>query len=87
MARILLVEDEPSIAAGVQDDLELEGYDVELVTDGAAAAEKAVQGQFDLILLDVMLPKKDGFTVCRELRMAGVRTPVIMLTARGQEGR
>ncbi len=85
MARILLVEDEPAIAAGVQDDLELEGYDVELVTDGAAAAEKGIQGQFDLILLDVMLPKKDGFTVCRELRAAGVRTPVIMLTARGQE--
>ena len=85
MARILLVEDEPSIAAGVQDDLELEGYDVELVTDGAAAAEKATQGRYDLILLDVMLPKKDGFTVCRELRAAGVRTPVIMLTARGQE--
>ena len=84
MARILLVEDEPAIAAGVQDDLELEGYDVELVTDGAAAAEKGIQGQFDLILLDVMLPKKDGFTVCRELRAAGVRTPVIMLTARGQ---
>jgi two-component system alkaline phosphatase synthesis response regulator PhoP len=85
MSRILLVEDEPSIAAGVQDDLELEGYSVDVVTDGVSAATRGVQGQYDLILLDVMLPKKDGFTVCREIRAAGVRTPVIMLTARGQE--
>jgi DNA-binding response OmpR family regulator len=85
MARILLVEDEPAIATGVRDDLELEGYAVELVADGTAATEKGVHGQYDLILLDVMLPGKDGFTVCRELRSAGVRTPVVMLTARGQE--
>jgi DNA-binding response OmpR family regulator len=85
MARILLVEDEPAIAAGVKDDLELEGYAVDLATDGAAAVEKGREGQYDLILLDIMLPKKDGFTVCRELRAAGVRTPVVMLTARGQE--
>jgi DNA-binding response OmpR family regulator len=85
MARILLVEDEPTIAAGVSDDLQLEGYAVDVVTDGAAASARGRQGQYDLILLDVMLPQKDGFTVCRELRNAGVRTPVIMLTARGQE--
>ena len=85
MNRILLVEDEPSIAAGVQDDLELEGYSVDVVTDGVTAATRGVQGQYDLILLDLMLPKKDGFTVCREIRAAGVRTPVLMLTARGHE--
>jgi two-component system alkaline phosphatase synthesis response regulator PhoP len=85
MSRILLVEDEPSIAAGVQDDLQLEGYSVDVVTDGDTAAKRGVQGQYDLILLDLMLPKKDGFTVCREIRAAGVRTPVVMLTARGQE--
>src|SRR5262245_23170128 len=85
MSRILLVEDEPSIAAGVQYDLELEGYSVEVVTDGITAASRGAQGQYDLILLDLMLPKKDGFTVCREIRAAGVRTPVIMLTARSQE--
>jgi DNA-binding response OmpR family regulator len=84
-ARILLVEDEPSIAAGVRDDLQLEGYAVDLATDGDAAAAQGRQGQYDLILLDLMLPKKDGFTVCRELRAADVRTPIIMLTARGQE--
>ena len=85
MPRILLVEDEPSLAAGVRDDLQFEGYVVDVVTDGAAASFQGLQGQYDLILLDVMLPRKDGFTVCRELRGAGVRTPVIMLTARGQE--
>ena len=85
MTRILLVEDEPSIAAGVQDDLQLEGYSVDVVTDGATAATRGLQGQYDLILLDVMLPKKDGFTVCRELRAAGLRAPVLMLTARGLE--
>ena len=58
---------------------------MDVVTDGAAASSTGLQGQYDLILLDVMLPRKDGFAVCRELRGAGVRTPVIMLTARGQE--
>ena len=85
MTRILLVEDEPSIAAGVRDDLQVEGYAVDLAIDGEAAAARGLQGQYDLILLDLMLPKKDGFTVCRELRAADVRTPIIMLTARGQE--
>jgi len=85
MARILVVEDEPTIAIGLQDDLEMEGYLVEVVSDGATAARRALEGGFDLILLDVMLPQKDGFTVCRELRRAGLRTPIILLTARGQE--
>ena len=85
MTRILLVEDEPSIAAGVRDDLQLEGYTVDLATDGDNAAVRGLEGQYDLILLDLMLPKKDGFSVCRELRAANVRTPIIMLTARGQE--
>jgi len=85
MARILLVEDEPVLATGVKDDLVLEGYGVDLVADGAAAAERGLGGTYDLILLDIMLPKKDGFTVCRELRAAGLTTPIVMLTARGQE--
>ena len=85
MTRILLVEDEPSIAAGVRDDLQLEGYTVDLAVDGDSASVRGLQGQYDLILLDLMLPKKDGFSVCRELRAANVRTPIIMLTARGQE--
>ncbi|MGQ0735820.1 MAG: response regulator transcription factor, partial [Acidobacteriota bacterium] len=65
MPRILVVEDEPTIAIGLQDDLELDGYDVEVVGDGVTAAAKALAGGYDLILLDVMLPRKDGLTVCR----------------------
>ena len=85
MTRILVVEDEPGIALGLQDDLSLEGWDVELVGDGAAASKRAREERFDLILLDVMLPGKDGLDVCRELRRAGLRIPIIMLTAKAQE--
>jgi len=85
MTRILVVEDEPGIALGLEDDLKMEGYEVEVLGDGAAAARRARQTAFDLILLDVMLPGKDGFEVCRELRRAGLRTPILMLTARTQE--
>lgn len=85
MARILVVEDEARLARGLQDDLTLEGYDVEVVGDGAEAARRAREGPFDLIILDVMLPKMDGFEVCRELRRERVRTPIIMLTARTGE--
>ena len=84
-ARILVVEDEAGIALGLQEDLTLEGYQVEVVSDGDAATQRATAGAFDLILLDVMLPKKDGFQVCRELRRGGVSTPIILLTARAQE--
>ena len=85
MTRILVVEDEPGIALGLEDDLKLEGYDVEVIGDGAAAARRAREGGFDLVLLDVMLPGKDGFEVCRELRRAGIRVPILMLTAKTQE--
>jgi DNA-binding response OmpR family regulator len=85
MPRILVVEDEPTIAMGLQDDLQLEGHLVDVVSDGAAAEAAGCERRHDLILLDVMLPKKDGFSVCRALRAAGVRTPIILLTARGQE--
>ncbi len=85
MTRILVVEDEPTIAIGLQDDLQAEGYDVEVASDGNAASSKAGAGVFDLILLDVMLPGKDGFTICPEIRASGSRTPIILLTARGQE--
>ena len=85
MTRILVVEDEPGIALGLEDDLKLEGYDVEVTGDGAEAARRARAGGFDLILLDVMLPGKDGFDICRELRRAGMRVPILMLTAKTQE--
>jgi DNA-binding response OmpR family regulator len=85
MSRILIVEDEPSIALALEDDLRREGYETELATDGESAAKQGKSGGFDLILLDVMLPGKDGFDVCRELRAAGIDTPIVLLTARAQE--
>ena len=85
MPRILIVEDEPAIAGVLRDDLELEGYDVTIVGDGEAATATAASRPFDLVILDVMLPGKDGFEVCREMRRAGQRMPIIMLTAKTQE--
>ena len=85
MTRILVVEDEPGIALGLEEDLRLEGYDLEVVGDGDAALERARHSSFDLILLDIMLPRRDGFQVCRELRRSGVNTPIIFLTARTQD--
>jgi DNA-binding response OmpR family regulator len=85
MAKILIVEDDPGIALGVKNDLTLEGHDVEVAQDGLTGLERARGGEFDLILLDIMLPKKDGYAVCRELRHAGYRAPILMLTARALE--
>jgi DNA-binding response OmpR family regulator len=85
MMRILVVEDEPAIAFGLEADLTAEGYVVEVAGDGETALRRAREGEFSLILLDVMLPRKDGFEVCRELRRAGFKTPIILLTARSQE--
>src|SRR6516164_7639089 len=85
MAKILIVEDEPGIAFGLESDLQTEGYEVAVVGDGAEAVCRAGTEAFDLILLDVMLPHKDGFEVCRELRQAGLPTPIVMLTAKTGE--
>ena len=85
MARILVVEDEPDLLLGLEDDLKLEGYEVEVARDGEAASRRAREQPFDLIILDVMLPSKDGFQVCRDLRRAGLGTPVILLTAKSEE--
>jgi two-component system, OmpR family, alkaline phosphatase synthesis response regulator PhoP len=82
--RILLVEDEPSLVVTLTDRLASEGYEVESARDGEEGLARALRGSFDLILLDVMLPRRDGFEVCRELRARGVEVPVLMLTARGQ---
>jgi DNA-binding response OmpR family regulator len=85
MTRILVVEDEPGIALGLEDDLRIEGYEVEVAGDGITALRRAREAAFDLVVLDVMLPGKDGFDVCRELRRGGQRTPILMLTAKAQE--
>jgi two-component system, OmpR family, alkaline phosphatase synthesis response regulator PhoP len=83
-ARILVVEDEPGLVLTLTDRLRSEGYEVEAARDGESGLARAVDGGFDLIILDVMLPRKGGFDVCRDLRQKGVPTPVLMLTARGQ---
>src|SRR5439155_10415807 len=85
MPRILIVEDEPDIASLLADDLKMDGHQVEIAVDGDAALRSTRERKWDLILLDLMLPRKDGLEVCRELRRARVGTPMIMLTARTQE--
>jgi DNA-binding response OmpR family regulator len=80
--RILLVEDEAKVARFIKEGLTAEGYEVEIASDGKAGEKKAREGGFNLILLDVLLPKKNGFEVLHALREEGVRTPILMLTAR-----
>src|SRR6202049_3626021 len=85
-ANVLFVEAEEALRMTVGDRLRNEGYAVECAADGNEGFEKATQIPFDLIILDVMLPRKSGFVVCREIREAGLITPILMLTARGQTG-
>jgi two-component system alkaline phosphatase synthesis response regulator PhoP len=82
--RLLIIEDEPGIVLTLSDRLTREGYTVESSGDGERGLERATREPFDLILLDVMLPRLSGFDVMRELRKRGIEAPVIMLTARGQ---
>ncbi|MGJ5818931.1 response regulator transcription factor [Paludibaculum fermentans] len=82
--RILFVEDEAAFAVGMIDRLESEGYAVEWAQTGIAGYDHALLRHFDLIILDVMLPGKNGFDICRDLRRAGQNVPVLMLTARGE---
>jgi DNA-binding response OmpR family regulator len=85
MARILIVEDEPDIVLSLEEDLRRQGYETAVATDGERGLLLGTAGGWDVILLDVMLPRMDGFDVCAELRRAGVRTPIILLTALAQE--
>lgn len=82
--RILLIEDEPGLILTIGDRLRKEGYTVESATDGETGEARATAGVFDLILLDIMLPKKNGFDVCVALRTKSILTPILILTARGQ---
>ena len=84
--RVLIVEDEVRLASTLQDLLELNGYTADVCHDGEAGLDNALSAIYDVILLDVMLPKLDGFTVLRRLRAAGNATPVLMLTARSELG-
>jgi len=82
--RILLVEDEPGLQLTLSDRLRNEGYEVDTTGDGDSGYERARDEDYDLIILDIMLPGKNGLDVCRDLRQEGVATPILMLTARGQ---
>ena len=83
-AKILIVEDEAGIVKALQDRLRKEGYTVNSARDGAAGLELAANSPYDLIILDLMLPKQSGLTVCQKLRQSGSTTPILMLTARRQ---
>ncbi|UCF69257.1 MAG: response regulator transcription factor [Acidobacteriota bacterium] len=82
-AAILVVEDELHLAEGIAENLEAEGYRAEIVGDGKSGLERILSGKFDLVILDVMLPEMDGFSVCEEVRRRGKETPILFLTAKG----
>ncbi|GGS70428.1 DNA-binding response regulator [Planobispora rosea] len=86
MVRVLVVDDEPALREALQNSLEFEGYRVGLAVDGQAALEALEREPYELVLLDVMMPRLDGLTACRRLRAAGNRVPVLMLTARDAVG-
>jgi DNA-binding response OmpR family regulator len=83
--KILIIEDERELINGLRLNLEFEGYEVISAEDGEAGLKRALKDAPDLILLDIMLPKKDGLDVCREVRRQNLTTPIIMLTAKGEE--
>ncbi len=85
MEKILVIEDEESILMALEDNLRLEGYEVSSAKDGLQGLSAAKEKGYDLIILDIMLPKMDGFEVCKQLRQAGITTPILILTAKSQE--
>ena len=85
MKSILIAEDDRTLVRGLSDNFTSRGYDVTVATDGQAAIDHAFANQGDMILLDIMLPEVNGYEVCRRVREAGLTTPIVMLTAKGQE--
>jgi DNA-binding response OmpR family regulator len=85
MKRILIVEDNAELAFGLRNNLEIEGYAIDVAADGQAGLDAALQSPPDLMILDLMLPKLDGFRVLRSLRDAGLTLPILILTAKGDE--
>lgn len=85
MTKILIVEDEPNMRLGLKDNLEFEGFEVEIAEDGEAGLNKILNNNYDLVIMDVMMPKMSGFDVCKNVRKAGLSTPIILLTAKGEE--
>ena len=84
MRRVLVIEDEPGLVMALTQRFGSEGYEVETANDGEQGLELGLSESFDIIVLDLMLPRRNGFDVCRDLRQQGIDTPIIMLTARGQ---
>jgi len=85
MAKILVVEDEQHMLSGLKDNLEFEGYEVDTANDGKQGLDKILHSDYDLILLDVMLPHISGFDICKKARKEGIETPIIFLTAKSEE--
>ncbi|MDM8159676.1 response regulator transcription factor [Labilibaculum sp. K2S] len=85
MKPILIVEDEPGMLMGLKDNLEFEEYQVDVADDGEIGLDKILGNEYSLVLLDVMLPKISGFDICKQARKKGIATPIILLTARGEE--
>lgn len=85
MKKILIVEDEIPMRNGLKDNLEIEGYEIDEAEDGSIGLEKIQKNKYDLIILDVMMPKISGFDVCKKARASGNLTPIILLTAKGEE--
>ncbi|WP_421876140.1 response regulator transcription factor [Marinoscillum sp.] len=85
MAKILVVEDEPNMQIGLKDNLEFEQFKVEVAKDGQQGLDMILANAYDLIVLDVMMPKMSGFDVCKAARKNGITTPIIFLTAKGEE--
>ncbi len=83
--KILIIEDEQGISMAVKDELEFEGFEVRLAENGLQGLEAIVDDRPDLVVLDLMLPGKNGFEICKEVRRRGIETPIVMLTARTQE--
>lgn len=85
MQKILIVEDEKAMLTGLHDNLEIEGYEVDIAEDGTTGLEKIINNKYNLVLLDVMLPGISGFDICKKVRKEGITTPIILLTAKGEE--
>ena len=85
MSKILIVEDEPGMRMGLRDNLEFEGYEVDSAEDGQEGLDKILNNKYSLVILDVMMPKMSGFDVCRTVRKKGINTPIVLLTAKGEE--
>ncbi len=85
MTKILIVEDEPNMRLGLKDNLEFEGYDVDIAEDGEVGLDKILTQNYDLVIMDVMMPGMSGFDVCKNVRKSGLATPIILLTAKGEE--